>query len=72
MEACALILLYRKRCLHESQENVMIKFVNPMEGSVKELVLSKSCSPVILIYLESITDALERCPLRKIMNNRYC
>ena len=35
----------------------MIKFVNPMEGLVKELVLSKSGSTVILIYLESSTDA---------------
>ena len=30
----------------------------------------KSCSPFILMYLESITDASERWPLRKIMNSR--
>ena len=42
----------------------MIWFANPKEESVKKLVKSKSCSSVILIYLESIADALERCPLR--------
>ena len=34
--------------------------------------LVKSCSPVVSIYLKSITDASDRCPLSKIMNNRDC
>ena len=43
-----------------------------LEGVFEGTSLVKSCNPVILIYLESITDASERCPIRKIMNNRYC
>ena len=60
MEACATdrsLCCYTENDVSMKVRKVMIKIVNPREGSVKELVLSKFCSPVILIYLESITDA---------------
>ena len=36
------------------------------KGSLKELAKQKSCSPVILIYLESITHTSEGFPSRQI------
>ena len=43
-----------------------------VEGVCEGTSLVKIFHPVILIYLESITDASEKCPLRKIMSNRDC
>ena len=43
-----------------------------LKGVCEGTSLVKSCSPAILIYLESITDASEKCPLREIMNNHDC
>ena len=43
-----------------------------LEGFYQGTSLVKSCSSVILLYLESITDASKRCPLRKLMNNCDC
>ena len=43
-----------------------------LEGVCEGTSLVKILQSCHLIYLKSITDVLERCPLREIMNNRDC
>ena len=44
----------------------------PLKRVCEGTSLVKSCSPVILIYLESITHGSERCPKKKKINNWDC